>query len=261
MTSAADTAPRRAAPALGTFERYLTLWVALCILAGIVLGRLMPGPFQALGRMTVAEVNIPVAVLIWLMIVPMLLKVDFGALHRVAEQWRGIAVTVGINWLVKPFSMALLGWLFIGWLFRPWLPAGPDRQLHRRADPAGRRAVHGDGVRVVEPDRRRAEFHADPGRAQRHDHGLRLRADRRPAARPVVDHGAVGDPVPLGRALHRRAGGRGAAVAALAAGARRRAGAGGSCCGFCSRSRSSRCSPRWCCCSASRASRSCASRW
>ena len=74
--------------------------------------------------MTVAEVNIPVAVLIWLMIVPMLLKVDFGALHRVAEQWRGIAVTVGINWLVKPFSMALLGWLFIGWLFRPWLPAG-----------------------------------------------------------------------------------------------------------------------------------------
>jgi ACR3 family arsenite transporter len=74
--------------------------------------------------MTVAEVNIPVAVLIWLMIVPMLLKVDFGALHRVAEQWRGIAVTVGINWLVKPFSMALLGWLFIGWLFRPFLPAG-----------------------------------------------------------------------------------------------------------------------------------------
>src|SRR5690348_11254986 len=74
--------------------------------------------------MTLAEVNIPVAVLIWLMIVPMLLKVDFGALHRVAEQWRGIAVTVGINWLVKPFSMALLGWLFIGWLFRPWLPPG-----------------------------------------------------------------------------------------------------------------------------------------
>ena len=124
MTSVTETGRRRAAPALGTFERYLTLWVALCILAGIVLGRLLPGPFQALGRMTVAEVNIPVAVLIWLMIVPMLLKVDFGALHRVAEQWRGIAVTVGINWLVKPFSMALLGWLFIGWLFRPLLPAG-----------------------------------------------------------------------------------------------------------------------------------------
>jgi ACR3 family arsenite transporter len=123
VSSAADAAPRRAAPALGTFERYLTVWVALCIVAGIVLGQLMPAPFQALGRMTIAEVNIPVAILIWLMIVPMLLKVDFGALHRVAEQWRGIAVTVGINWLVKPFSMALLGWFFVGWLFRPWLPA------------------------------------------------------------------------------------------------------------------------------------------
>ena len=113
MTSATEFTRHRAGPALGTFERYLTLWVALCILAGIVLGRLIPAPFHALGRMTVAEVNIPVAVLIWLMIVPMLLKVDFGALHRVAEQWRGIAVTVGINWLVKPFSMALLGWLLL----------------------------------------------------------------------------------------------------------------------------------------------------
>jgi len=124
MSSVSETRPRATRPALGNFERYLTVWVALCIVAGIVLGRLAPGPFQVLGRMTVAQVNIPVAVLIWLMIVPMLLKVDFGALYRVAEQWRGIAVTVGINWLVKPFSMAALGWLFIGWLFRPWLPAG-----------------------------------------------------------------------------------------------------------------------------------------
>src|SRR6202045_1650034 len=124
MTSVTEINRRRTRPALGTFERYLTLWVALCIIAGIVLGRLVPGPFQALGRMTVAEVNIPVAVLLWLMIVPMLLKVDFGALHRVAEQWRGIAVTVGINWLVKPFSMAVLGWLFIGWVFRPRVPPG-----------------------------------------------------------------------------------------------------------------------------------------
>src|ERR1700686_2373345 len=123
MSSVADISSRPAAPSPRTFEGYLTLWVALCILAGIVLGRLVPGPFQFLGRMTVAEVNIPVAVLIWLMIVPMLLKVDFGALYRVAEQWRGIAVTVGINWLIKPFSMALLGWLFIGWVVRPWLPA------------------------------------------------------------------------------------------------------------------------------------------
>ncbi len=122
MSSVSDVR-RAAAPALGTFERYLTLWVALCILAGIGLGRWLPGPFHLLGRLTVAQVNIPVAILIWLMVIPMLVKVDFGALHRVAEQWRGIAVTVGINWLVKPFSMAALGWLFIGWLFRPLLPA------------------------------------------------------------------------------------------------------------------------------------------
>jgi len=124
MSTITEAAPRRARPALGTFERYLTLWVALCIVVGVVLGGLLPAPFHMLGRMTVAEVNIPVAVLIWLMIVPMLLKVDFGALHRVAEQWRGIAVTVSINWLVKPFIMAALAWLFIGWLFRPYLPAG-----------------------------------------------------------------------------------------------------------------------------------------
>src|SRR5438105_11871211 len=101
MTSVTELSRRRTAPALGTFARYLTVWVGLCIIAGIVLGRLLPAPFQALGRMTVAQVNIPVAVLIWLMIVPMLLKVDFGALHRVAEQWRGIAVTVGSNWRVS----------------------------------------------------------------------------------------------------------------------------------------------------------------
>jgi ACR3 family arsenite transporter len=140
----------RTAPALGTFERYLTLWVALCIIAGIILGQLFPAPFHALGQMNVAEVNIPVAALIWLMIVPMLLKVDFGALHQVAEQWRGIAVTVGINWLIKPFSMAVLGWIFIGWLFRPWLPPS---QIDSR------RPLHGDGVRLGEPDRWRPEFH------------------------------------------------------------------------------------------------------
>src|SRR6201995_2177739 len=123
MTSVSDVRRRSAAPALGTFERYLTVWVALCILSGIVLGRLLPAPFQALGRMTVAEVNIPVAVLIWLMIVPMLLKVDFGALGSVREHWRGVGVTLFVNWAVKPFSMALLGSLFIGHLFAPWLPS------------------------------------------------------------------------------------------------------------------------------------------
>jgi ACR3 family arsenite transporter len=110
--------------AMNLFERYLTLWVALCIVAGVALGSILPGPFHLLGGMTLAQVNIPVAVLIWLMIVPMLLRVDFTAMGQVAGHWRGIAVTLGVNWLVKPFSMALLGWLFIGGLFRPWLPAG-----------------------------------------------------------------------------------------------------------------------------------------
>lgn len=106
-----------------TFERYLTLWVALCIVAGIALGWLMPGFFHAIAAAEVARVNLPVAVLIWLMIIPMLVKIDFSALGRVAEHWRGIGVTLFINWAVKPFSMALLGWIFIGWLFRPFLPA------------------------------------------------------------------------------------------------------------------------------------------
>jgi ACR3 family arsenite transporter len=105
------------------FERWLTLWVALCIVAGVILGQLIPAPVQALGRMQLAQVNIPVGLLIWVMIIPMLVRVDFGALHRVREHVRGIGVTLVVNWLVKPFSMALLGWIFIRHVFAPWLPA------------------------------------------------------------------------------------------------------------------------------------------
>jgi ACR3 family arsenite transporter len=105
------------------FERYLTLWVALCIVAGIALGHVMPGAFHAIGAAEIAKVNLPVAILIWLMVIPMLLRIDFGALGQVGRHWRGIGVTLFINWAIKPFSMALLGWLFIGWLFRPLLPA------------------------------------------------------------------------------------------------------------------------------------------
>ncbi|GAA5665886.1 ACR3 family arsenite efflux transporter [Paracoccus sp. PXZ] len=108
---------------MSTFERYLTLWVALCIVVGIALGHFLPGAFHAIGAMEIAKVNLPVAVLIWLMVIPMLLKIDFAALGEVGRHWRGIGVTLFINWAVKPFSMALLGWLFIGWLFRPYLPA------------------------------------------------------------------------------------------------------------------------------------------
>ena len=113
-----------AKPAMGLFERFLTLWVALCIVAGIALGQALPGLFHTLGTATIAQINLPVAVLVWLMVIPMLLKIDLAALGQVKEHWRGIATTVGINWLVKPFSMALLGWLFIDHLFRPLLPAG-----------------------------------------------------------------------------------------------------------------------------------------
>ena len=107
---------------MSTFERYLTLWVALCIVIGIALGHLMPPVFQAIGAAEIARVNLPVAALIWLMIVPMLIKIDFAALAHVKEHWRGIGVTLFINWAVKPFSMAALGWLFVGTLFRPYLP-------------------------------------------------------------------------------------------------------------------------------------------
>ena len=108
---------------MSVFERYLTLWVAICIVVGVALGHYFSGVFQWIGGMEVAQVNLPVAVLIWLMIIPMLVKIDFGALGEVKEHWRGVGVTLFINWAIKPFSMAFLGWLFIGNLFAPYLPA------------------------------------------------------------------------------------------------------------------------------------------
>ncbi len=111
------------ATAMGGFERYLSLWVLLCIAVGITLGKLAPGLFQAIGQMELAQVNLPVGLLIWVMIIPMLVKVDFGALHEVRQHFRGIGVTLVVNWLVKPFSMAFLGWFFIRHLFAPLLPA------------------------------------------------------------------------------------------------------------------------------------------
>lgn len=108
---------------MGLFERYLTLWVALCIVVGIGLGHFLPGVFQAVGRLEIAHINLPVAVLVWLMIIPMLLKIDLRALKGVGQHWRGVGVTLLVNWGIKPFSMALLAWLFVGVLFRDWLPA------------------------------------------------------------------------------------------------------------------------------------------
>ena len=108
---------------MSVFERYLTLWVFACIVIGVALGQGLPGAFQAIGGMEIAQVNIPVGLLIWVMIIPMLVRIDFGALHQVRDHWRGIGVTLFVNWAVKPFSMALLGWIFVRHVFAPYLPA------------------------------------------------------------------------------------------------------------------------------------------
>lgn len=122
-TDIAAASSASAKPGIGFFERYLTLWVALCIVAGVALGQLLPGFFRGVAALEVAKVNLPVGVLIWVMIIPMLLKIDFGALGQVKSHVRGIGVTLFINWAVKPFSMALLGWIFIRHVFAPYLPA------------------------------------------------------------------------------------------------------------------------------------------
>lgn len=125
MTPACEVATKQASGApLGFFERYLTLWVFLCIVAGTVLGLVVPEAAQAIGALEVAQVNLPVGLLIWVMIIPMLMKIDFAALHEVRQQKAGMGVTLLVNWAIKPFSMALIGWLFIKVLFADWLPAG-----------------------------------------------------------------------------------------------------------------------------------------
>ena len=123
MSSQCEVSAKKVSGAdMGFFERYLTVWVFMCIVTGITLGHFLPASFQMIGGLEIAKVNLPVALLIWLMIIPMLLKIDFKALHHVKEHWKGIGVTLFINWAVKPFSMALLGWLFIRVFFAEWLP-------------------------------------------------------------------------------------------------------------------------------------------
>ena len=157
MSAAQGTVPAAAAarPAMGTFERFLTVWVLLCIVAGIGLGQLVPGVFHAIGNATVAQVNLPVAALIWLMIVPMLLKIDLGSLRQVGGHWRGILATVGVNWLVKPFSMALLGWLYLG-AFAVLLGAELNAEVERQT---GRDTTEGPD----RPEGRRGARVADDG--------------------------------------------------------------------------------------------------
>ena len=116
------TAKKSAGAAMGVFERYLTAWVFLCIVIGITLGHFFNTAFHAIGSLEIAKVNLPVAILVWLMVIPMLLKIDLRALKGVTQHWRGVSVTLFVNWAVKPFSMALLAWFFIAYLFRDWLP-------------------------------------------------------------------------------------------------------------------------------------------
>jgi ACR3 family arsenite transporter len=126
------TAKQAQGAAISFFERYLTVWVFLCIVAGIALGHWVPAPFQALGRLEIAQVNLPVALLIWLMIIPMLLKIDFSALHHVREHWRGVGVTLFVNWMVKPFSMACSA----GCSFAAFLPTGCQQNRSIATSPA-----------------------------------------------------------------------------------------------------------------------------
>ena len=124
MSAQCEVTGRRAAQTpLGFFERYLTIWVFVCILVGIALGQWLPGVFEAIGALEIARVNLPVGLLIWVMIIPMLLRIDFGALGQVKSHAKGIGVTLAVNWLVKPFSMAFLAWVFVRHLFAPLLPA------------------------------------------------------------------------------------------------------------------------------------------
>jgi len=135
---------------MSLFERYLTLWVFLCIVAGIALGQFAPAPVHAIGALEVAQVNLPVGLLIWIMIIPMLVKIDFGALGEVRQHMRGIGVTLFVNWLVKPFSMALLG--IHSPVVRTAAARRANRQLHRWAHPASGRPLHGHGVRLEPAD-------------------------------------------------------------------------------------------------------------
>ena len=217
---------RRLRRTVGAFERYLSLWVALCMAGGIALGKLVPGAVAALRSLELgagSHVNVPIMVLIWLMVAPMMARVDFAALRNVGKEPRGLAVTLFVNWVVKPFSMAFLAWLFFRHAFAAWIAPARGRPVHRgRRDPRGG-AVHGDGVRLEPPDGWRPGLHARPGRPERPRDARPLRADREVSrAGRGVPRGARARPRDVGRRVPRRAAGRGRHPEALGRGAPRR---------------------------------------
>ena len=170
---------------------------------GTALGNLLPGLFAALAALEIASVNLVVAVLIWAMVYPMMVGVDFAALRHIGDQPKGLVVTLVVNWLIKPFTMAALGVLFFEHVFADLIPPDDAQAYIAGRDPARRGALHGDGVRLVAADARRRDLHAGAGRGERRDHGLRLRADRRLPARRDGHRRAVGDAAAVGRALRR----------------------------------------------------------
>jgi arsenite transporter len=187
------------------FERYLSVWVFLCIVVGIACGQLLPGAFQLIGGLSVAQVNLPVGILIWIMIIPMLVKVDFGALGQIRRHVKGIGVTLFVNWLVKPFSMALLGWIFIRHLFAVWLPVDQlDSYIAGlillAAAPCTAmvfvwsRLTNGDPLFTLSQV------------AQRHDHGGCLCTAGRAATWHFRDHSAVGYAAHVRGVVHRHSG-------------------------------------------------------
>jgi hypothetical protein len=165
---------------LNAFERYLSAWVTLCIVAGVAIGILAPRLIGAVSRLEVRHVNLPIALLIWLMIYPMMLRIDFAAIRGVGRRPKGVLVVLFVNWLVKPFSMAVLGWFFQA-AFRE--PGGGDHP--------GRGPLHGHGVRVELPDRWGSSLHARPGGVERPHHAGRLCPDRYPAPRSLEHHSPV----------------------------------------------------------------------
>ena len=245
---------------MSVFERYLTLWVALCIVVGIALGHWFPAVFHAIGAAELAHVNLPVAVLIWLMIIPMLVKVDFAAIGKVREHWRGIGVTLFINWAVKPFSMAALGWLFIGWLFKPLLPAAQIDSyiaglILLAAAPCTAMVFVWSNLSDGEPDFTLTQVALND---------TIMVVAFAPIVGLLLGLSAITVPwqtlllsVGLYIVVPGRAGAGSCGGACCRAPAWR---ASAHCSRGCSRSRWWRCSPRWCCCSASRASRSSPSR-
>jgi hypothetical protein len=192
-----DVAPARAV--IGIFERYLTLWVAGCIVLGTALGRWLPDTFAAIGAMEVAKVNLPIALLIWLMIVPMLLKIDLGAMRQVGRHWKGMGVTLFINWVVKPFSMALFAWLFLRHVFPRYLPIDQIDSY-----------VAGLILLAAAPCT--AMVFVWSNLCRRH-HGGGVCSFGHALARHVRHHGAVGNTGVVGRSLHCRTGDRYGALA------------------------------------------------